>query len=213
MADAITDRTRLIFVCNPNNPTGTVVARADLERFLDRVPSDVLVVIDEAYREFVRDPRSRTASSSTATGPTSPSCAPSPRPTAWPACASASRSRTSRSPRRCARRAVPFGVNQLAQAAAIASLRAENALLERVERAGRGARPACPTALRAQGWTVPTPRPTSSGCASTSARWSSPPGRSPGIVVRPFPGEGARITIGETDANDILLQVAGEFRE
>ena len=48
MADAITDRTRLIFVCNPNNPTGTVVRRAELERFLDRVPSDVLVVLDEA---------------------------------------------------------------------------------------------------------------------------------------------------------------------
>ena len=55
MADAITDRTRLIFVCNPNNPTGTVVRRAELERFLDRVPGDVLVVLDEAYREFIRD--------------------------------------------------------------------------------------------------------------------------------------------------------------
>jgi histidinol-phosphate/aromatic aminotransferase/cobyric acid decarboxylase-like protein len=55
MADAITDRTRLIFVCNPNNPTGTVVRRAELERFLDRVPSDVLVVLDEAYKEFIRD--------------------------------------------------------------------------------------------------------------------------------------------------------------
>ncbi|NEE18170.1 aminotransferase class I/II-fold pyridoxal phosphate-dependent enzyme, partial [Streptomyces sp. SID7499] len=55
MAEAITDRTRLIFVCNPNNPTGTVVRRAELERFLDRVPSDVLVVLDEAYKEFIRD--------------------------------------------------------------------------------------------------------------------------------------------------------------
>lgn len=55
MAEAITDRTRLVFVCNPNNPTGTVVRRAELERFLDRVPSDVLVVLDEAYREFIRD--------------------------------------------------------------------------------------------------------------------------------------------------------------
>ncbi len=55
MADAITDRTRLIFVGNPNNPTGTVVRRAELARFLDRVPGDVLVVLDEAYREFIRD--------------------------------------------------------------------------------------------------------------------------------------------------------------
>ena len=56
MADAITDRTRLVFVCNPNNPTGTAVRRADLDRFLAAVPSDVLVVLDEAYREFVTDP-------------------------------------------------------------------------------------------------------------------------------------------------------------
>jgi histidinol-phosphate aminotransferase len=52
MADAVTPRTRLIFVCTPNNPTGTTVRSADLEAFLDRVPEDVLVVIDEAYTEF-----------------------------------------------------------------------------------------------------------------------------------------------------------------
>ena len=45
-----------IFVCNPNNPTGTVVHRAELEDFLDRVPPDCLVVLDEAYAEYVRDP-------------------------------------------------------------------------------------------------------------------------------------------------------------
>src|SRR5580658_5746337 len=47
MADAITPRTRLIFVCNPNNPTGTVVHAAELREFLDRVPPDCLVVLDE----------------------------------------------------------------------------------------------------------------------------------------------------------------------
>src|SRR6202050_2583656 len=55
MADAITSRTRLIFVCTPNNPTGTVVHRTELENFLDLVPADCLVVLDEAYREYVRD--------------------------------------------------------------------------------------------------------------------------------------------------------------
>ena len=55
MVDAITERTRLMLVCTPNNPTGAVVKHADLERFLDRVPDDVLVVVDEAYVEFVRD--------------------------------------------------------------------------------------------------------------------------------------------------------------
>ena len=57
MAAAITPRTRLIFVCNPNNPTGTVVhARRARATFLDQVPADCLVVLDEAYREYVRDP-------------------------------------------------------------------------------------------------------------------------------------------------------------
>jgi histidinol-phosphate aminotransferase len=53
MADAITDRTRLVFICNPNNPTGTVVARRDFQTFLGRVPEDVVVVLDEAYYEYV----------------------------------------------------------------------------------------------------------------------------------------------------------------
>ena len=47
---------RVVFVCNPNNPTGTTVGRAAVERFLDRVPRDLLVVFDEAYREFVTAP-------------------------------------------------------------------------------------------------------------------------------------------------------------
>ena len=52
MADAITSRTRLIFVCNPNNPTGTVVHADELAEFLDRVPPQTLVVLDEAYHEY-----------------------------------------------------------------------------------------------------------------------------------------------------------------
>ena len=54
MLAAITDRTRLIFVCNPNNPTGTVVQRDKLDAFLDAVPSNILVVLDEAYFEYTR---------------------------------------------------------------------------------------------------------------------------------------------------------------
>ncbi|MBW1639676.1 aminotransferase class I/II-fold pyridoxal phosphate-dependent enzyme, partial [Microbacterium resistens] len=57
MRAAITDRTRLVFVCNPNNPTGTVVTAAELERFVDAVPRDVLVVVDEAYVHFDRTAR------------------------------------------------------------------------------------------------------------------------------------------------------------
>jgi len=53
MAAAITDTTRLIFLCNPNNPTGTYYTREAFERFLARVPDNVLLVLDEAYFEFV----------------------------------------------------------------------------------------------------------------------------------------------------------------
>lgn len=53
MAEAVTENTRLVFLCNPNNPTGTIYTRAAFERFLDRVPEHVLVVLDEAYFEFV----------------------------------------------------------------------------------------------------------------------------------------------------------------
>ena len=56
MAEAITARTRLVMVCTPNNPTGPVVRRDQLEAFLARVPERVLVAVDEAYVEFVRDP-------------------------------------------------------------------------------------------------------------------------------------------------------------
>jgi histidinol-phosphate aminotransferase len=53
MAEAITNRTRLVFVCNPNNPTGTIVTAAEVEGLMTRVPDDVLVVFDEAYFELV----------------------------------------------------------------------------------------------------------------------------------------------------------------
>ena len=54
MAAAITDRTRIVMVCTPNNPTGPSVTQAELDAFLARVPEHVLVVVDEAYVEFVR---------------------------------------------------------------------------------------------------------------------------------------------------------------
>ena len=56
MAAAVTPRTRVVFVCSPNNPTGPAVHAGELETFLAAVPKNVLVVLDEAYLEFVRDP-------------------------------------------------------------------------------------------------------------------------------------------------------------
>jgi histidinol-phosphate aminotransferase len=208
MADAITDRTRLIFVCNPNNPTGTVVHREELERFLDRVPDDVLVVLDEAYREFIRDVRVpdgvelyrrrpnvcvlRTFSKAYGLAGLRVGFAIAHEPVA------AALRKT----------AVPFGVSQLAQEAAIASLRAEDELLGRVGSLV-GERSRVMDALRAQGWTVPE--------TQANFVWLRLGERTmdfaavceqAGVVVRPFPGEGVRVTIGEAEGNDIFMKVA-----
>ncbi|KQU62953.1 histidinol-phosphate aminotransferase [Bacillus sp. Leaf406] len=55
MKNAITDRTKLIFICNPNNPTGTIVGTEELLSFISAVPSHILLVLDEAYVEYVSD--------------------------------------------------------------------------------------------------------------------------------------------------------------
>jgi histidinol-phosphate aminotransferase len=56
MAEAVTAATRLIFIANPNNPTGTINKKDEFDRMMEKVPDDVLVVIDEAYYEYVTDP-------------------------------------------------------------------------------------------------------------------------------------------------------------
>ncbi len=56
MADRIDDNTRMVFVCNPNNPTGSIISQEAFDRFMDRIPDGVVVVVDEAYIEFARDP-------------------------------------------------------------------------------------------------------------------------------------------------------------
>ena len=55
MESKITSKTRMIFICNPNNPTGTIVFKKDFESFLESIPENIVVVVDEAYIEFVRD--------------------------------------------------------------------------------------------------------------------------------------------------------------
>lgn len=54
--DLVTEKTRMIFLCSPNNPTGTIVTRKALEQFLDRLPDGIVVVMDEAYYEYTDDP-------------------------------------------------------------------------------------------------------------------------------------------------------------
>ncbi|MGO1412192.1 MAG: histidinol-phosphate transaminase, partial [Microbacterium sp.] len=55
MAAAVTDRTRVVLLCTPNNPTGSIITSDEFERFVERVPKDVLILLDEAYAEFVTD--------------------------------------------------------------------------------------------------------------------------------------------------------------
>ncbi|MCX4511940.1 histidinol-phosphate transaminase [Streptomyces sp. NBC_01619] len=213
MADAVTDRTRLIFVCNPNNPTGTVVHREELERFLDRVPSDVLVVLDEAYREFIRDAAVpdgieiyrerpnvavlRTFSKAYGLAGLRVGFAVAHEPVA------AALRKT----------AVPFGVSQLAQDAAVASLQAEDELLGRVGSLV-AERTRVYDGLVGQGWTVP---PTQANfvwlrLGERTVDFAAACERA-GVVVRPFAGEGVRVTIGECEANDVFLQAAEAFRK
>lgn len=208
MAAAVTDRTRLILVCSPNNPTGTAARREELVRFLDRVPSDVLVVIDEAYREFVRDPAVpdaldlyrdrpnvavlRTFSKAYGLAGLRVGFGIAHEPVADAL-------------RKCA---VPFGVSGVAQAAAVASLDAEAELLERVDALVRERVRVC-AVLHDQGWPVPASEANfvwlrlgdrTDEFAAACAR--------EGVVVRPFSGEGCRITVAETEANDIFLKAA-----
>ncbi len=56
LLDAITPRTKVVYVCNPNNPTGTMNTRAEVEAYLERVPEHVLTVLDQAYFEYIDDP-------------------------------------------------------------------------------------------------------------------------------------------------------------
>ena len=211
MAAAITERTKVVVVCTPNNPTGPAVTRRELEEFLAKVPPHVLVVVDEAYREFVRidDPvdavdlyrdrenvvvmRTFAKAYGLAGFRVGYAVAPAPVAAAIRACA------------------LPFGVSSVAQAAAVASLEREAELLERVD--GIVAeRERVVAALRDPGFDVPD--------AQGNFVWLALGDRTlefaqaaeeAGVMVRPFAGDGARVSIGEPAGNDVLLSVTPRF--
>jgi histidinol-phosphate aminotransferase len=207
MADAVTDRTRIVLVCTPNNPTGPAVSQSELDAFLAVVPAEVLVVVDEAYVEFVRmgDPvdgiatvrahdnvvSTRTFSKAYGLAGFRVGYAIGPPPIAQ------------------ALRAVslPFGVSNVAQAAALASLRAEEQLLERVsslvaerDRVMKGLADGGLVVPEAQGnfvWFATGERTAEVAAAADEL----------GIVVRPYGDDGARVTIGEPEANDRTIEL------
>ena len=203
---AIDDTTRVVFVCNPNNPTGTAVRRAALVDFLDAVPDDTLVVLDEAYREFVTDPdvpdgielmrgRANVAVLRTFSK-------------AWglaglrvgyllaedPAVAEAVR-----------KTHVPFSVSSLAQAAAVAALASEPEVRERCA-AVVTERDRLFAELQRRGVPVvesqanfvwlPLGGRTAEVAAELEAR---------AVITRPFAGEGIRVTVGTPEEDDVFL--------
>ena len=211
MADAITPRTRLIFVCNPNNPTGTIVRSGELAEFLGRVPPDCLVVLDEAYADYVRDPGVpngidlyrdhpnvavlRTFSKAHGLAGLRVGFLIGQEPVA-----AAARSTM-----------LPFTVNALAQTAAAASLAAEAELHERVELAVKE-RARVRDELLAQGWTVP---PTEANFVwlrlGDDTQDFAAVCAEAGISIRAFGDEGARISVGTPEANDAFLGVARAY--
>ncbi|TSE00696.1 histidinol-phosphate transaminase [Skermania sp. ID1734] len=210
MAAAITPRTRLVFVCNPNNPTGTAVGRAELERFLDRVPDDVLIVLDEAYFEYLRFPADdspdgielgrarpnvlvlRTFSKAYGLAGLRVGYAVG----------------DARLIDALAKVHIPFSVSRVAQAAALASLDAGAELLSRTD-AVIAERDRVRAALIAAGYQVPPSQANfvwlplgaltaDFGAASANA----------GVLVRPYGTDGVRVTIGDPHENDAFLAFA-----
>jgi histidinol-phosphate aminotransferase len=214
MAERITGKTKLVFVCNPNNPTGTAVRREELVRFLRAVPQDVVVALDEAYREFVSDPLVpdgltllaefpnlivlRTFSKAYGLAGLRVGYAIA----ADPALAAALRQTQ-----------VPFAVTTVAQAAALASLepQAERELLARVSDLVRE-RGRVLAGLHGLGYDVPPSQANfvwlPLGDATTD--WAAACEERK-VIVRPFAGSGVRVTVGTPDENDRFLAAAAEL--
>lgn len=211
MLAAITDRTRLIFVCNPNNPTSTVVDPEALARFVAAVPSNILVVIDEAYVEYIRDglaPDSlglvrahrnvvvlRTFSKAYGLAGLRIGYA-----VGDPELITA-----------LSKVYVPFTATSVSQAAAIASVRAADELMARTD-AVVAERSRVSSALTAAGYTLPSSQsnfvwlPLAERTLDFVERAAEAR-----VVVRPYGMDGVRVTIGAPDENDAFLAFATEW--
>ena len=208
MAAAVTDRTRLIFVCNPNNPTSTVVDPDALARFIEAVPSDILIALDEAYVEYITDdmlPDSfglvrahgnvvvlRTFSKAYGLAGLRVGYA-----VGDPDIITA-----------LGKVYVPFSATSISQAAAIASLDAADELLARTD-AVIAERARVTTALRDAGYTVPP--------SQANFVWLPLPGRAQEfatdstnsrIIVRPYGEDGVRVTVAAPHENDAFIDFA-----
>lgn len=209
---AVTDRTKLVILSTPNNPTGTVCSTDDLLQLLDALSDDVVVIIDEAYLEFVTDESVR-----------------NPITEILPRHNNAVVFRTFSKAYGLAnlrvgyavghadvigaidKVALPFLVNGLAQAAVLASLEptAETELNERVAEVIQE-RTRVAEALGLAGWPV-TPSQANFLWLPVGDKASSlfQHLESKGIVTRPFENEGVRVTVGTPEENDRFLEEIG----
>jgi histidinol-phosphate aminotransferase len=211
MAAAITDRTRLIFVCTPNNPTGPAVRRGELTTFLDEVPSDCLVVLDEAYVQYVRDPDVPDGLSLYADRPNVAVLRTFSKAYGLAGLRVGFLIGHEPVAQAVRKTMLPFTVNSLAQAAAVASLAAESELLERVELVVKE-RDRVRHELLGQGWTVP---PTEANfvwlaLGERSADFAEACDAA-GVSVRPYAPDGVRVTIADPEANDTFLVAAAAY--
>ena len=212
MAAAITERTRVVFLCSPNNPTGPIITSTALADFLELVPESVLVVLDEAYFEFaqatVADPAelpdgvqiARRRNNVMALRTFSKAYGLAGLRVGYgianPALTQALR-----------KVALPFGVSAVAQATAVASLAQDSEMRDRVA-STVAERDRVVAAAAATGWEIPA--------AFGNYYWLglgehtldfAAQCEAVGVMVRAFPGEGVRVSIGEVEANDRVLRV------
>jgi len=207
MLAAIGSRTRAVLLCSPNNPTGTAISHPELIGFLTAVPPDVVVVLDEAYLEFVTGPDAARAVDAYREFPNLVVLRTFSKAyglaglrigyaVARPFLAEGIR-----------RTALPFAVTDLAQQAALASLAAREELAERVT-ATVEERTRLVTGLRALGLPVGDSagnfvwlRMDDAEAASVMSTLTEA-----GILVRAYTGDGLRITVGQTQDTSRLLQ-------
>ncbi|HEY1179213.1 MAG TPA: aminotransferase class I/II-fold pyridoxal phosphate-dependent enzyme, partial [Phytomonospora sp.] len=210
MAAAITDNTRVVIVCNPNNPTGTSVRRDELAAFIDRVGTDVLIVLDEAYREFVTD--ADVPDGLTEFGDRPNVVVLRTFSKAWGLAGLRAGYLVGHPDVADAVRKVitPFSTNAVVQAAALAALKAEDEMKRRADvvvsertRLTEEVRKLVPGVPDSQSNFVWLP-------LGEKALAFGKPCESRGVIVRPFPGDGVRVTVGTPEENDTFLKVAAE---
>lgn len=210
MAAAITDRTRVVIVCSPNNPTGPIVTQDEFDSFAEQVPSDVLIVLDEAYSEFVTDPAAvdGTRVLSTARHPNVIVLRTFSKAFGLAGLRVGYAVGHSRILDAARSTSIPLSVTAQAEEAALASLDAEDELLDRV-RSIAERRDRVVAGLREAGWRVPEAQgnfvwlPAHDETVAIAQAFDEA-----GLIVRPFAGDGIRISIGEEESVEHVLRVA-----